>query len=228
MEQWNSSGSPATAAVQTALTHAVSDNAAQTVEYYQPYEAHITAESGYALDTVSVTMGGADVTADCYSDGAVSVPRVTGDLVITVTAVALAPENLFDADDPDVVLRARFNSSCTLVAYADGQLVTGFIPLAVGETLVLESDKAQNTNGYTGEIVCFRADGTVTSALTNQATAAGGWVWSSDKKRGYITLPERYSNQSFSGTVKARLCVAYEDIGNISITKPSAPPTWDA
>ena len=53
------------------------------------YVGTITADRGYTLDsaTVSILMGGNDVTNLYYSSGSINIPNVTGDLVITVNAV---------------------------------------------------------------------------------------------------------------------------------------------
>lgn len=71
------------------------DNQISEVEEYQPYSVGVTANSGYAIDSVTITMGGADVSR-YYSDGTISIPNVTGNIVITVTAVEIVRENLFD------------------------------------------------------------------------------------------------------------------------------------
>lgn len=51
------------------------------------YSSTLTPDSGYTLDSVTVTMGGVDITASAYSDGELSF-TVTGDVVITATASA--------------------------------------------------------------------------------------------------------------------------------------------
>ncbi len=56
----------------------------------EPYSTAITAKDGYTLEgaTVSVVMGGVDITETAYADGAVNIEVVTGDVVITVAAVS--------------------------------------------------------------------------------------------------------------------------------------------
>lgn len=124
------------------------------------------------------------------------------------------PVNLFDQNDSDVVLRGRFNSSHAAVAYADGQLCTGYIEAAVGNTFSLESDKAQNVNGYTGVYQVYNSDGTYIGGRSYGDTGSGGWTWDVDSKRGGFTIPS-----DFAGTAKVRFCVAYTDINNIKIYK---------
>lgn len=50
----------------------------------------ISAIDGFTLTgaTVAITMGGADITATVYSDGIITIVEVTGDIVISVSAVA--------------------------------------------------------------------------------------------------------------------------------------------
>lgn len=70
------------------LTGCATSNNATSVFKNNSYVATITANEGYTLDgaTVSILMGGNDVTNLYYSSGSINIPNVTGDLVITVTA----------------------------------------------------------------------------------------------------------------------------------------------
>ena len=72
------------------LTHVSSANGATSVAALGAYSTTLTADAGYAMDAVSVTMGGVDVTASAYTaaTGAVSIASVTGNIVITATASA--------------------------------------------------------------------------------------------------------------------------------------------
>ena len=53
--------------VTNTLTNATSDNSAASAVEYQPYTAKITSANGYAISSVQVKMGGADVTANVWS-----------------------------------------------------------------------------------------------------------------------------------------------------------------
>lgn len=69
------------------LTGCTSSNTSTHIIEGQTYTATITASSGYTMDgaTATATMGGQTVTG-FYNNGTISIPNVTGDLVITVTA----------------------------------------------------------------------------------------------------------------------------------------------
>ena len=69
------------------LSQVSSSNTATTVGYGESYNTTLTASTGYTLNTVTVTMGGVDITSTSYSSGTVSIPSVTGNIVITATAV---------------------------------------------------------------------------------------------------------------------------------------------
>lgn len=75
--------------VKNNLTHATNSNSAVSVTKGGSYSGTIAAESTYELDQVTVAMGGVDVTALVYNDstGAISIPSVTGAVMISVVAV---------------------------------------------------------------------------------------------------------------------------------------------
>lgn len=72
------------------LTHVVTDNDFTTANHGEYYGACLTPDSGYALDSVTVTMGGVDITSWAYNSSYIDIISVTGDLVITASATAAA------------------------------------------------------------------------------------------------------------------------------------------
>ena len=79
--------------VTNTLTGCTNSNAATTVTEGDTYYATITANNGYVLDgaTVVVKMGGTEVTALYYADGVISIPDVSGNIEITITAAVYVP-----------------------------------------------------------------------------------------------------------------------------------------
>ena len=71
------------------LTGCTTSNSSTKIVEGHTYTATITASSGYTLTgaTATATMGGQTVTG-FYNNGTISIPNVTGDLVITVTATS--------------------------------------------------------------------------------------------------------------------------------------------
>ena len=72
------------------LTGCTSNNSATSVIDGSLYTETLTASYGYTMDgaTVSVTMGGEDITETAYLDGVVSIAHVSGNVIVTATASA--------------------------------------------------------------------------------------------------------------------------------------------
>ena len=68
------------------LTNCVSSNSATSVDKGSSYTATITANAGYTLDGIVVTMSGTAITSSVVSGNNISIPEVTGNVVITATA----------------------------------------------------------------------------------------------------------------------------------------------
>ncbi len=137
------------------LTNVSNSNSAAIVKENSSYSAALTADSGYALDAVAVTMGG---TAVDVTDGVIRIEAVTGDIVITAAAVAesvAAYTNLADpgtANDssPNTALTADewlngyYISSRAITAKAD-LIVTNVIPLAFTDTIRVKGFEVTGT-----------------------------------------------------------------------------------
>ena len=68
------------------LTNVTSDFTGDSITAGAELVANLTADSGYELGTVTVTMGGLDITSTAYQSGVVSIDTVTGNVTITATA----------------------------------------------------------------------------------------------------------------------------------------------
>ena len=135
------------ATVTNNLTNATSSNSAVSIDKSNSYTATITADDGYTLDgaTVTVTMGGTDITSSVYANGVISIDKVTDDIVITITAKKIV-ENLFVKDE--VVLNKRHSG--TGVVDGNGRFMSNYIPCASGDILniycVTRIDYAQGSS----------------------------------------------------------------------------------
>lgn len=78
------------------LLNCVSSSSVASINEGSTHTETITANSGYTLTgaTVSVTMSGTDISS-CYTNGVLTVPSVTGDIVISVAAVAVSDAPLY-------------------------------------------------------------------------------------------------------------------------------------
>ena len=107
------------------LSNCSIDNSKSRVIEEQGYGATITADDGHTLDggTITITMGGVDVST-YYSNGKIAIPNVTGDIVITATAVPSAPAytNLADPSSEDWMNGYKI-SGAGAIAAASGKTV---------------------------------------------------------------------------------------------------------
>jgi hypothetical protein len=126
--------------VTNTLTNCTTSNNAATVQEGTPYSATITANSGYTLDSVTVTMGGNPV---AVSDGSINIASVTGNIVITAMAVEVVipdepdqPTNFADPSNTSEWLHnTRLNSSNTTAC--NGMTTTNYIDTEVGDIVTV-------------------------------------------------------------------------------------------
>ena len=148
---------PVTYTITNNLTKVTTSNSASSVTSGTAYTARLTAADGYAIDAVTVTMGGADVTADSYADGIVSISAVTGNITITASAVVSEePDDgspklihawgtgVFDASLEDTV------GNYDLTFWNEGHGIDGTAAMALqpGQSFSVRSKVARKTNLY--------------------------------------------------------------------------------
>ena len=104
------------------LTNAASSNSAATVAEGESYSATITANSGYTLTNITVSMGGVDITAETVSGNQISITTVTGNLVITASTAA---ENavIINLTGYNFTAYASDTSGATGAELSNGQLI---------------------------------------------------------------------------------------------------------
>lgn len=91
------------------LTDVTTNNAVTTITGGSAYTATLTPRDGYALDSVTVTMGGKNVTSSVYANGVINIPSVSGNIVITASAIIDTYTNLFDPNaEYDTVNNTRW------------------------------------------------------------------------------------------------------------------------
>lgn len=78
--------------ITSTLTNATGNNNTTEIEENQPYTATITPNKGYTLTgaTVTITMSGKDITSTVYNGGNINIAKVTGNIVIKVSAVEVS------------------------------------------------------------------------------------------------------------------------------------------
>ena len=80
---------PTAYSVTNNLTNVTNSNTDASADSGAAYSGTLTAAAGYEMASVVITMGGVDITSTAYddSDGSISIASVTGNIVITASAV---------------------------------------------------------------------------------------------------------------------------------------------
>ena len=128
--------------ISNALTHVTNSNSAVSAEDGTAYSGVITAENGYTLGDVTITMGGADITASAYDaeSGTITIASVTGDVVITATAAKivsyhnLVPTAVNSSGASAPYEDGKYLSSSGSASDMAGFIITGFIPIDGGNS----------------------------------------------------------------------------------------------
>lgn len=165
-------GSTVYHSISSNLTGVTLSNVQTSIEDGDAYTTTVNPNSGYTIDSVTVTMGGTDITSTAYNSGVITIASVTGNVSITATAskprVNVLPTAL-DTDGASIYPTVSHSSLAT-VGYASGyrlgssgaesvsasNFVTGFIPMSKGQTMTLENIELPATN-YTGYNTCYIA-----------------------------------------------------------------------
>ena len=147
-----------------------------------------------------------------YTKAKISIPNVTGNIVITATAVASAKENLFLKDSTDThTPKYRINSSGQIVASAAAinACVTNKISINSSSYSIVTdaANESDRRNGYACVVVFYASNDTQISRLLYNSS---GWTWSSDYLSA--TLTEIPSNAAYM-----RFVLNYASLDNIKI-----------
>ena len=139
------------------LTNVTTNNNATSISNGQPYTATLTTANGNAFESVVVSMGGVDVTASVYANGVITIPAVTGNLVIT--AVEKEVEVIINLiDTVGVTSTTRLSTSSGTEKTSDDNFVTGFIEVKKGDVIRTSgADFKADVNGNCG-VWIYRED----------------------------------------------------------------------
>lgn len=76
-------------AITNNLTNVTTNNGIASIERGLPYTATLTVKENCELETLTVTMGGVDITSSVYNSSIISIAEVTGNIIITAKAKAI-------------------------------------------------------------------------------------------------------------------------------------------
>lgn len=133
-------------------------NKATSVKDGATFTSTVSAHTGFTISSVTATMGGVTVQG-AWSNGTVTIPNVTGDIVITVTtaqmtvssisAVYTQSRTVYDTDSldslkSDLVVTAAFMDSSTGVISADDYTLSGTLDIGTS-TITVEYNSKTTT-----------------------------------------------------------------------------------
>lgn len=127
---------PNTYTITNTLSNATNSNTATSIEENSSYSANISANSGYKLKTVTVTMGGTDITNTAYSSGTITISSVTGNIAITVTTEADTDVVVGNIDsDNNISLTGLSTGTYTLKYEDDNGVLSNYNTIATLEVV---------------------------------------------------------------------------------------------
>lgn len=129
------------------LTNCTNGNSAIEVIEGNSYSATISANSGYELKSVVVTMGGQSVSV---SGGTINIASVTGNIVITAVAEEIATSgytNLANPNDPYWKEGYKLSVSSGGTSALAGHTSTNFIPVKAEDVLRVKGMKITVSGG---------------------------------------------------------------------------------
>ena len=158
------------------LTNVASSNTANSIAENAPYTTTLSPTGGYKkLGTITVTMGGVDISASAVSGSTITITKVTGDIVITCAAVIT---NIIDTIGISANTRLSTSSgeNRTQSGYATigaNKDAASLIHLTAGDTLRIKGVSLPASNDSLSAVVFYNASGTfITSTYLHH-----GLVW---------------------------------------------------
>lgn len=157
------------------LINCASSNTATSIAENASYITTLSPTGGYKkLGTITVTMGGVDISASAVSGSTVSIPSVTGNIVITCAAVIT---NIIDTIGISANTRLSTSSgdNRTQSGYAAigaNKDAASLIHLTAGDTLRVKGVSLPASNDSYSAIVFYNASGTfITSTYLHNGLA---------------------------------------------------------
>lgn len=157
------------------LTNVASSNTANSIAENASYTTTLSPTGGYKkLGTITVTMGGVDISASAVSGSTITISKVTGDIVITCAAVIT---NIIDTIGISANTRLSTSSgdNRTQSGYAAigaNKDAASLIHLTAGDTLRVKGVSLPASNDSYSAIVFYNASGTfITSTYLHNGLA---------------------------------------------------------
>lgn len=190
--------------VSYALTSVTSSSAVSSIKSGEAYTTTLSVADNYTIKSVTVTMGGVDITSEAYSNGTISISAVTGDVVITAVATGFTNQIPISIDSSGSIYNGvgykagyRISTSSGNESAASGMTVTGFIPVPSGATIRIKGidlSSGNSTMAWYGTDFKF-ASGAYCNGAFEAADANGIRKKTFGNPAGYIRISGAFSDK---------------------------------
>lgn len=209
------------------VSNATVSNSDTRIMKGKSYSATITVDEGCELSTVSVKMGGVDITSTAYADGVITIGAVTGDVEIIAQAtmqLSVTNQLPISTDANGNIYNGKGWKENTYLSSGNdgtrtGIYATGFIPIIPNQygTAFFYCKNVGMTSGQSNHrIAIYNADKSYRDTVNT--TATGNWfTFGSD---GNVSVIQVNSNKFEPGGF-IRICCGY--LGTDSIITSGEP-----
>lgn len=155
-----------------------------------------------------------------YSKVAIAIPKVTGNINISVTTAKKEVKNLFDASK--ATLNTRFTSSST--SGQNGVYITDYIDVVPGDEIYVKPAFAYDSAKPYDKINCYdsTSETKLSARVLSDTESSASIIFNVSNGVGHFTVP------NVSGTTRIRIALRYnqalteitkDDLANVIITK---------
>ena len=148
------------------LTNCTSSNSETRIVSGNAYSATISANDGYTLSSIVVTMGGVDVTSSVVSAGNISIAEVTGNIVIAADAEMAAGATNFFVESEGAY--GRVGSDGGNRTDAPNNFITNYVAVQNGDIIKVSGcDITGNFSEATNDhyfMACYKSSKTIVFA----------------------------------------------------------------
>lgn len=199
------------------LDKITNSNSLLSIEESSSYNATLIPQELYEISSIKITMGGVDITNSVYSNGEITIPSVTGDIVIKAVAVRpLASVNQIpiSTDKNGNIYNYKsgvyINSAGTESSHSASSS-TGFIPYNIGDEVRLYDVGLTygSANQSYNRIIWYDANknylGSINTASTYVLQTQGGGILNDQNEWVYFTLQLNNANNLTNSVAYIRI-----------------------
>lgn len=206
------------------LTNCTINNRETSVVAGESYSAIITANDGYEISSVNVTMGGAPVS---ISGGTINIASVTGDIVITAVAEKQSDNLIPKATNADGALYVGDNgekgyntghsvNSNGVEVVTSGMCCTGFIPVTFADKIYIKGI-TMHTGASANSLAFYDSSKT---KIYHTPFATSGYGWAKYENGVFCISLNQISNTLQTSAFFRLSCGSITDETIITVNKP--------